>query len=166
MVVDIGSAEGCLPIEILRLHPHLTGVGFDLPPLQSVFEDHVGRHGLADRLRFQPGDFFRDPLPPGDVLVMGRVLHNWDLATKAMLLRKAHDALPSGGVLIVYERFIDDERRANARALLSSLNMLLMTGGGFDFTSADCIGWMRDAGFKDMRTQTLTGDQAMILGVR
>src|SRR6185437_4187403 len=48
--------------------------------------------------------------------------------------------------LIVYERLIDDERRANASALLSSLQMLLASTGGFDFTGADCMDWMREAG--------------------
>jgi len=42
--------------------------------------------------------------------------------------------------LVVYERMIDDERRWNAMGLLSSLNMLVMTAGGFDYTSADCMG--------------------------
>ena len=81
--------------------------------LKGLFEDHVGRHGLGDRLRFQAGDFFKDRLPSAEVLVMGRVLHNSDLATKKVLLQKAYDALPPGGALIVYERLIDDERRTS-----------------------------------------------------
>jgi len=89
-----------------------------------------------------------------DVLVMGRVLHNWDLVTKRMLLRKAYDALPAGGALVVYERLIDNDRR-EAFGLLSSLNMLIMTAGGFDFTAADCIGWMREAGFSDTHVEPL-----------
>jgi len=92
------------------------------------------------------------------------VLHNWDLATKRMLLAKAHAALPPGGALIVYERLIDDERRANAAALLASLNMLIMTAGGFDFTGADCIAWMEEAGFRDLRVEPLTREHAMVIG--
>ena len=42
--------------------------------------------GLADRLRFTGGDFFADPLPQADVLVMGHILHDWDLDEKRMLL--------------------------------------------------------------------------------
>ena len=97
---------------------------------------------------------------------MGRVLHNWDLATKRLLLRKAHDALPSGGALVVYERLIDDGRRVNTAGLLASLNMLIMTAGGFDFTGSDCIGWMRDAGFHDMWVEPLASGQSMIVGTR
>jgi hypothetical protein len=105
-------------------------------------------------------------LPRADVLVFGRVLHNWDLATKTMLLRKAHDALLPHGALIIYERLIDDDRRVNAAALLASLNMLIMTAGGFDFTAADCTGWMRDAGFHDVRSKPLTREMSMIVGLK
>ena len=56
------------------------------------------------------GDFFADPWPEADVLVMGHILHDWDLDEKRTLLQKAYDALPEGGALIVYEAIIDDER--------------------------------------------------------
>jgi hypothetical protein len=32
-VVDIGTAQGCLPVQLARRHTHLTGGGFDLPPV-------------------------------------------------------------------------------------------------------------------------------------
>jgi hypothetical protein len=165
-IIDIGSAEGCLPVQLAHVHPHLTGGGFDLPPMRSLFDEYVEEHGLSERLRFYPGDFFQDQLPNADVLIMGRVLHNWNFGAKKMLLKKAYDALRAGGALIVYERLIDDDRRINATGLLDSLNMLVMTEGGFGFTGADCIGWMRETGFRDTRVEPLTSDQSMIVGVR
>jgi hypothetical protein len=83
-----------------------------------------------------------------------------------MLLKKAYDALPAAVTLIVYERLIDDERRVNAAGLLSSLQMLLASTGGFDFTGADCIGWMRETGFRDIRVEPLTADQSMVVGIK
>src|SRR5207302_6496043 len=130
------------------------------------FDSYVQQHGLSDRLRFHPGSFLDDPLPAADVVVLGRILHNWDLTTKPMLLKKAYEALPAGGALIVYERLIDDKRRINAPALLASLNMLIMTAGGFDFTGADCLGWMCDVGFHGTRTEQLTSEISMVLGIK
>jgi hypothetical protein len=89
----------------------------------------------------------KEPLPCADVLIMGHILHDWNLDEKRVLLSKADEALPWRGVLIVYEHLIDDERRHNVAGLLMSLNMLIETPGGFDFTGADCCGWMRTAGF-------------------
>lgn len=164
--VDIGCAEGCLPVQLVQAHDHLTGIGFDLPPMEPVFEAYVARHGVKDRISFQPGDFLQGGFPSADVLVMGRVLHNWNLETKKLLLRKAYDALPLGGRLIVYERFIDDARRASAIGLLASLNMLVMTPGGFDFTAADCRDWLEETGFLSFQIDTLTADQGMVVGIK
>ena len=165
-VVDIGCAEGIVPVQIALAHDHITGGGFDLPPLEPIFDENVTRFGLADRLSFTPGDFFADELPGADVLVMGHILHDWDLDQKRVLLQKAYDALPDGGALIVYDAIIDNERRNNPFGLLMSLNMLIETPGGFDYTGADCEGWMKEAGFRDSYVQPLVGPDAMVVGIK
>ena len=164
--VDIGGAEGGVPVQIALGHDHLTGGGFDLPVVQPIFEEYVASFNLSDRLRFYPGDFFADPLPEADVFVMGHILHDWNLEEKKQLLSKAYATLPKGGALIVHEAIIDDERRENAFGLLMSLNMLIETPGGFDFTGADCCGWMRDAGFKEAYVEHLAGPDSMVVGIK
>ena len=163
-LMDIGTAQGCFPVQVARLHPHITGGGFDLPELSTAFADYVCENELSGRLRFHPGNFFRDDLPAADVLVFGRVLHNWDLATKKMLLRKAYQAIPKGGAVVVYEMLIDDERRTAADALLSSLNMLLWTNAGFGYGGSECADWMSEAGFSDTRVEPLVAGQSMVTG--
>jgi hypothetical protein len=164
--VDVGTAQGDLAVQIARANPHLQGTGFDLPEVAPIFEEYALGSGLADRLRFVPGSFFDDALPKADVVTMGHILHDWDLPTKQMLVGKAFDALPSGGALIVYESIIDDERKANAFGLMMSLNMLIETPGGFDYTGADCMGWMKEAGFSSTRVEHLVGPDSMVIGVK
>lgn len=165
-VIDIGCAEGAVPVQIALAHEHVTGGGFDLPPLEPLFDEYVKGFGLADRLSFTAGDFFADSLPSADVLVMGHILHDWDLEQKRTLLKKAYDALPDGGALIVYEAIIDDERRENAFGLLMSLNMLIETPGGFDFTGADCRTWMEETGFSESYVEHLIGPDSMVVGIK
>ena len=165
-VIDIGCAEGCVPVAVAGAHQHMRGGGFDLPQIEPLFNEYVAAAGLSDRLSFQTGDFFADELPQADVLVMGRILHDWDLDEKKLLLQKAHAALPDGGALIVYESIIDDDRRENAFGLLMSLNMLIETTGGFDYTGADCSKWMTDTGFKETYVQHLLGPTSMVVGIK
>jgi hypothetical protein len=165
-IIDIGCAEGAVPVQIALAHEHITGGGFDLPPLEPIFDAFVAGFGLGERLRFTAGDFFADPLPKADVLVMGHILHDWDLDEKRLLLQKAYDALPDGGALIVYEAIIDDDRRRNAFGLLMSLNMLIETPGGFDYTGADCRAWMQEAGFRESYVEHLVGPDSMVVGIK
>jgi hypothetical protein len=162
-VIDIGCAQGCVPVVLAQAHAHLTGGGFDLPAVEPAFNHYVGRHDLADRLKFHGGDFFHDPLPCAEVLVMGRILHNWDIGKKRALLAKAYAALPPGGVLIVCETLIDDARRVRSHSLLASLNMVLQTEAGFEFTASDCISWLREAGFQTMRIIPLAAFYSAII---
>jgi hypothetical protein len=163
---DIGTAQGDLVMQITRANPHLHGIGFDLPEVGPIFEEYISTNGLADRVSFSGGSFFTDELPKADVLLFGHILHDWDLDTKLMLLRKAYAALPEGGAVIVYDSIIDDERKQNAFGLLMSLNMLIETPGGFDYTGADCIGWMQQVGFKDCRVEHLVGPDSMVIGIK
>jgi len=164
--VDVGTAQGDLAVQIALANPHLRGIGFDLPEVGPIFSDYVALNGLKERVTFAGGSFFTDALPQADVVLMGHILHDWDLETKKMLLKKSYDALPAGGAVVVYESIIDDERSQNAFGLMMSLNMLVETDGGFDFTGADCIGWMREAGFRDMRVEHLVGPESMVVGIK
>ncbi|MFA1626773.1 methyltransferase [Rhizobium mongolense] len=163
---DVGAAQGMVPVVVARAHPHLKAIGFDLPTVQPIFEEFVAQQGLSDRIRFQGGNFFDDPMPNVDVIVMGHILHDWDLAEKKLLLEKAFAALPKGGAVIAYDAVIDDERRENAFGLLMSLNMLIETPGGFDYTGVDCQAWMREAGFVSPRVVPLAGPDSMVIGFK
>lgn len=163
---DVGCAQGQVPVQVALAHPHLRVVGFDLPVVGPIFERFVAENRLTDRVQFHPGNFFEDDLPGTDVLVMGHILHDWDLEKKMVLLEKSYKALPPGGALIVYEALIDDDRRTNTFGLLMSLNMLIETRGGFDYTGADCSQWMRAVGFRETWVEHLVGPDSMVVGVK
>lgn len=164
--VDIGGAQGCASVQVALNHKHLTGGEYDLPEVGPIYDDYVKSFGLEARLKFYPGNFFKDALPAADVLVMGHILHDWNLDEKLMLLAKAYEALPKNGALIVYDAIIDNERKKNAGGLLMSLNMLIETPGGFDYTGADCVAWMKKTGFRKISQQHLLGAESMIVGIK
>jgi hypothetical protein len=164
--VDVGTAQGDTAVQIALANPHLRGSGFDLAAVKPVFEEYVAAQGVTDRVTFVPGSFFDEDLPKADVVVMGHILHDWDLPTKKMLIAKAFNAIPTGGAFIVYEAIIDDDRSKNAFGLMMSLNMLIETPGGFDYTGADCAGWMKEAGFSATRVEPLVGPDSMVIAIK
>ncbi len=164
--MDIGTAQGGLPVQVALAHEHVSGGGFDLEVVAPIFNEYVTSFGLEERLRFYPGDFFKDRLPQAEVISMGHILHDWNMEEKSMLIAKAYQALPQGGALIIWEALIDDERSQNTFGLLMSLNMLIETPGGFDFTGADCSAWLRDAGFRETRVEHLAGPDSMVIGIK
>ena len=165
-VADAGAAQGDLIVQVALRNPHLAAVGFDLAEVAPIFEEYVEDHGLSSRVKFQPGNFFHDPLPKADVIMMGHILHDWNLEEKKFLIRKVWEALPTGGAFIAYDAMIDDDRSKNPLGLLMSLNMLIETRGGFDYTGADCIGWLKEAGFSQARVERLSGMDSMAIGIK
>jgi hypothetical protein len=163
---DVGTAQGDLAVQIALGNQHLTGIGYDLAQIEPIFEEYVEQNGLSSRLHFQAGNFFEASLPKADVITMGHILHDWNLEEKKMLLSKAYAALNKGGAVVIYDAIIDDDRSENAFALMMSLNMLIETPGGFDYTGRDCTAWMKEAGFRDVRVEHLMGPDSMVIGFK
>src|SRR5207247_10384219 len=155
---------GTLCIEVAMPAPHLRVINFDRPPIEPICRKLLEEHGMAGRVEFQAGDFFRDELPRVEVLAMGHVLHDWGEAERRLLLERAYQALPEGGSLIVKEWLIDDERSTAAPALLMSLNMLIETEAGANCTGRDLCSWMEQAGFYDTQVTALAGQDWMVTG--
>jgi hypothetical protein len=158
-VLDVGGANAELSRILAARHRQLSLLSFDLPAVAPIARREITRAGLMSRIDVVSGDFFADPLPPADVIVMGNILHDWNEQGKRKLIAKAYAALSPGGALIAIENVIDDERRQNAFGLLMSLNMLIEFGaeGGFDYTGAQYDRWCREAGFSRTEILPLTG---------
>jgi predicted O-methyltransferase YrrM len=165
-VCDAGGANGALCRALAQRHPHLQCISFDLPPVGPVARREIERAGLSDRIRVVEGDFMEGELPRADVITLGNILHDWGVEEKKALIKNAHSSLNDGGVLIAIENVIDNERRTNTFGLLMSLNMLIETHDGFDYTAADFDGWARDAGFRSTEVMPLAGPSSAVIAYK
>ncbi len=163
---DIGGAGGNLATQIAAKQPHMQCISFDLPEVSKIAQENVDRLDFNPRVKVIAGDFFKDPLPRADLYTMGNILHDWGLDDKKFLIQKAYEALPQGGALVVIENIIDDMRRENAFGLLVSLNMLIETYEGFDYTAADFNQWVKDAGYSESRIMPLTGPTSAVIAIK
>ena len=163
---DIGGAGAQLSDHVVNQNPHMRCISLDLPPVRPIALENMSKMGVADKVEVVEGDFFKDDFPKADVITMGNILHDWGLRDKKMLIRKAYEALPSGGSLVVIENVIDNERRENAFGLMMSLNMLIETPEGYDFTAEDFETWTREAGFRENYLMPLTGPTSAAVAVK
>jgi hypothetical protein len=165
-LADIGGSGGILSIMVAKHQPHMNCISWDLPSLAPISNKTIENAHLQDRVKTMSGDFFQDQFPKADVITMGNILHDWDEETKLMLMKKAYEPLPDGGVFIAIENVIDDERKRNALGLMMSLNMLIETGTGFDYTFADFNKWAKTIGFKSTSKLPLTGPTSAVIAYK
>ncbi|UNY97617.1 acetylserotonin O-methyltransferase [Zhouia spongiae] len=156
-LTDAGGSSGLLSIMVATHQPHMKCTSFDLPEVESIAKSTIDKFNLTDRVSVASGNFFNDPIPAADIVVMGNILHDWDEENKQKLIKKAYEALPKEGVFVAIENLIDNDRRKNSFGLLMSLNMLLETKTGFDYTFNDFEGWILDVGFKNASFIPLAG---------
>ena len=163
---DIGGAGGYLSAQVVLNNDHMKCVSFDLPPASPVATENIKNMGLTDKIYVQSGDFFNENFPKADVITMGNILHDWGTKEKRVLIKKAYNSLPEGGALVVIENIIDNDRRQNAFGLLMSLNMMIETEEGFDFTGDDFDQWAKDSGFKETSVIPLTGPSSAAIAIK
>lgn len=163
---DAGGAAGALSIQVALHNPHMSCVSADLPPVQSIAEENIANFQLKDRVSTTVLDFFEMDFPKADVITMGNILHDWGVHDKKMLIKKAYNALPVGGALIVVENIIDSERNKNVFGLMVSLNMMIETLEGFDFTKDDFEGWANSVGFSRVEAMPLAGPTSAVIAYK
>ena len=156
-LTDVGGCGGALSVVVAKYQPHMKCTSFDLPVVEPVAKAKIANTSFSDRVTTASGDFFADAFPKADVVVMGNILHDWDEPKKIQLLQKAYDALQEGGAFVAIENVIDDERIKNVFGMLMSLNMLIETGTGFDYTFSSFNKWTKSVGFKSTSIVSLAG---------
>ncbi|WP_413669968.1 methyltransferase [Mucilaginibacter sp. Mucisp86] len=165
-LIDVGGSAGLLSIMVAKHNPHMRCTSFDLPPVEPIANATIRQFGLSDRVKTANGDFFTMPIPSADIVVMGNILHDWNEENKIALMKKAYDALPAGGAFVAIEGIIDDERKQNVFGMMMSLNMLIETGTGFDYTFADFNRWADIAGFQSTAIIPLTGPSSAAIAYK
>ena len=159
-VLDVGGNSGEFLLRICRRYPDLLGTVLDLPVVCRIGREHLEGETEADRIAFVAGDALRDPLPAGhDLISFKSMLHDWPDAEAGRLMDRAHDALPPGGTLLIFER-APMGGRPGGRSV-ASLPFLLFSPW---FRSPDrYVERLRERGFREVRVRHLLLDTPFFL---
>jgi acetylserotonin O-methyltransferase len=149
-LVDLGGGTGHLAIAACERYAGLTATVYDLPEALPLAREIVGATRVADRIRFEGGDFFQDALPEADVFSLGRILHDWTEVKILRLLSRIYERLPSGGGVLIAEKLLDDDKSGPSWAQMQSLNMLVCTEGK-ERTLGEYAELLHKVGFRGVR---------------
>jgi O-methyltransferase domain/Dimerisation domain len=164
-VVDIGGSRGNVAGRLVTAHPHLTGKVFDMKAMVALFDEHQKNLGTDGKVIFYGGDFRSDPLPTGDVYILGHVLPYWREEIRVHLIKRVYDVMGDRGTLLIYDAMLEPgstEPHGHLLSLLSSVSRV----GGEEYTTDDCRSWVEHAGFTVDRIEalprTIAGERVLI----
>jgi cyclopropane fatty-acyl-phospholipid synthase-like methyltransferase len=163
-LLDVGGGSGALSIAIAREWPEVRCVVLDLPVVCGIAREDAAAAGLSGRVTAEPGDMFAAELPRGfDAVLFSQILHDWPPEKDALLLAKAHAALPQEGLVLVHEKLVDDDGRGPLANALVNLDMALWTEGQ-QLTESGLRRMLEDAGFGQVERRPTAGYWSVVMG--
>ncbi|MDT0446392.1 methyltransferase [Streptomyces johnsoniae] len=145
-LLDLGGGRGSVAAQLVAAHPHLSAAVFDLPAMAPLFEEHMAQREATRAPAFHAGDFFTDPLPTADIVLMGNVLLDWETEQRKLLVRRAYTSTNPGGALIVYDHRLQGTTAGGQESLMPNLLTLALCGVS-EYTLDDLSADARTAGF-------------------
>ena len=148
-LLDLGGGPGTYAIHFCMQNPELKATIFDLPTSRQFAEQTVSRFSMQERIDFHSGDFQDDGIVGQyDVAWLSHVLHGEGVAGCINMLQKTAAALEPGGLLMVQEFVLDDDRANPVFPALFSLNMLLGTPEGKAYSESELFALLQQAGLE------------------
>ncbi len=152
-LLDLGGGPGTYALAFLAKNPNLQATVADRKPALQVAREIAARHPAKARLSFAPVDFMDDSiLGRYDVVWLSNVIHIYSPAQNLALFRKVAKVLNPGGRMIIHDSFLTDAQGlypidTTAFAVI----MLLFTETGNTYPARDVMGWLRRAGYRQVR---------------
>jgi SAM-dependent methyltransferase len=150
-LLDIGGGPGTYSAALCEKYPHLMATVFDLPETVKIAREVLARLGLGSRIDFREGDWEIDDFGSGaDVVLMSNILHGPG-SNSEMKLAKAFKVLKAGGVLILQDFLLNEEKTGPLKPALFNL----MVGA---YSVKELRGLIESAGFSLFREDPLPDD--------
>jgi molybdopterin/thiamine biosynthesis adenylyltransferase len=167
-LVDVGGGNGTNAMALAAKYTHLRADVFDSPSVCRIARAHIEQAGLSARVGAVEGDCFNDPFPrDADCFLFSHFLTIWSEDENRYLLRKAFDALPVGGRVMVFNMMQHDSETGPLSAAMGSPYFLtLATGKGMLYCWREYESWIKQAGFATVKRQRLPRDHGVLIGIK
>ena len=166
-MLDVGGGSGVYAIAFAKANPALAADILDLKPVLAIARRHIREAGLESRVKTRAGDLERDALGSGyDLVLLSAVCHMLGPEENQDLFRRAFAALAPGGRIVVKDFILEADKTAPRWAAVFSINMLVGTPHGSDYSKQEYSAWLREAGFGKVRYMAVPGAAEMMIGVK
>ena len=129
-LLDVAGGSGIYACAFAMRYAHLQTTVFEKPPVDRIAQRAIQRRGLEKRVDVLAGDMFEGELPEGfDAVLLSNILHDWDEPVAEALLAKAARALPSGGLLLIHDAFLDAAKTGPLPVAMYSALLMHSTEG-------------------------------------
>ncbi|MEE4300161.1 MAG: methyltransferase [Pseudomonadales bacterium] len=155
-LLDVGGGTGAFSITAALTHPELEATVVDFPNVVALGRQYAEAAGVADRVRFVAGDALDAEWPQGvDALLFSYLFSSVPGDAIPGLVERAGAALVPGGRLLVHDFMVDDDRAGPRLAALWQLQHTAFNPEARSVTPAFVRARMDEAGFEDVRVETL-----------
>ena len=128
-MLDVGGADGTLALSLAQKYPDLEFAVFDRPEVLPIAENNLRLHGMIEKVKFYPGNFFEKIQEGFDSILMKHIIHDWNDEKSLIILRNCRNALNIGNKMFIIERLIDPEKNEYVSNLAFDLLMRMTVGG-------------------------------------
>ena len=164
-ILDVGGGSGAFLFEFLRRCDEAFGVVFDLPAVVPITQKYIGNAGFENQVKTLSGDYLLDPLGSGyDLIFVSAVIHINSPEENVLLIKKCYDALNPGGILVILDHFMNDDRTEPFVGALFAINMLVGTLHGDTYTESEVNRWMTLAGLISVERKNSSQGISLITG--
>jgi hypothetical protein len=139
----VAGGPGTYSIALCQRFPRLNAVVWDLPETLVIARKVISRYGMSRRIKVQKGDWSKDAFGSGyDCLLMSNILHGPGSHAE-IRLKQGKEALSPGGLLVVHDFLLNNDKAGPLPASL--FNLWLGT-----YTVNEMVAVIRKAGFTDV----------------
>lgn len=165
-VLDVGGGSGIYSTTLVSKHAHLKATVLEQPPVDAITRSEIARHGLSERVEVVSANMFTDQWPShADCVLLSNVLHDWDFPEIRKLIQRTADALPSGGLVVVHETFLDDDKSGPLPVAEYSVLLANITQGKC-YTAKEYGDIFEEHGFDVGPYQPTVADRGFITAVK
>jgi SAM-dependent methyltransferase len=139
---------------------------FEKPPVDKVARNAIAQRDYNERVEVIAGDMFKDPLPGDfDVHLISNVLHDWDVPEVRKILSASAAALPSKGLLIIHDAYINADKTGPLPVAAYSA-MLMHSTEGKCYSTTEMKRFLNEFGFVEFKYEATAADRGILTAIK